>query len=221
MKQVYHLKWIDSLITNELNPSKADLSSIPPQQIELLCSQIPVEIEKIKFLIFNQIFRLKSKEHLGLLIKMYRSSLEYLLITAAEHTNTITLSLQNEALPSFYNKIIVGLEELSSFITGRFSALIQTDNSSGNNTPVPRDKVTCTLSVDQIGIFIRAGVETELIIGKSLSKVFKEMIPQISTPNRNDISWENARRKSYACERNDQNVLISKLELIIKKIKEY
>ena len=90
-------------------------------------------------------------------------------------------------------------------------------NPTGKTIP----KVACSLSSDQIALFIRAAAELEILVGKSLNYLFKIIVPHISTPNRTNLSFDGVRSKSYVAEQRDKDIVIGILERIIKKIKEY
>lgn len=84
-----------------------------------------------------------------------------------------------------------------------------------------RQKVICLLSSDQIGLILRAADEQRILLAKSMSEVFKTIVPYLSTPAREDLSYDGMRSKSYAAEERDKKIAIETLEQIIKKIKEY
>lgn len=82
-------------------------------------------------------------------------------------------------------------------------------------------KIRSTLSVDQLALILRAADETRVIIARSLSSVFKNIVPHLSTPQREDISFDSMRSKSYSAELRDKGVVIQMLRQMIDKIKEY
>jgi hypothetical protein len=85
----------------------------------------------------------------------------------------------------------------------------------------PKQKVTCALSTDQIGLIIRAADELRILIAKSMSEVFKTIVPNLSTPYKKDLSYDGMRSKSYVAEERDKQIAIQTLQQIIKKIEEY
>lgn len=84
-----------------------------------------------------------------------------------------------------------------------------------------KDKITVSLSSDQIGLILRAADESRVITAKSLSEVFKTIVPYLSTPNKTDLSYDSVRSKSYTAEERDKEQAIASLEKLIKKIREY
>ncbi len=84
-----------------------------------------------------------------------------------------------------------------------------------------KSKVTCDLSTDQTGLIIRAADELRVLVAKSMSEVFKTIVPHLSTPYKEDLSYDGMRSKSYVAEERDKQIAIETLEKIIKKIKGY
>jgi hypothetical protein len=82
-------------------------------------------------------------------------------------------------------------------------------------------KITCLLSADQIGLILRASDESRILNAKSMSEVFKMIVPHLSTPYKSDLSYHSVRSKSYNAEDKDKEIAIETLEKIIKKIKSY
>ena len=88
-------------------------------------------------------------------------------------------------------------------------------------TAKEKQKVLCMLSTDQMGLILRASDELRILVAKSMSQVFKTIVPTFSTPYKEDLSYDGMRSKSYVAEERDKQIAIETLERIIKKIKEY
>ncbi|MES2329805.1 MAG: hypothetical protein V4539_09400 [Bacteroidota bacterium] len=82
-------------------------------------------------------------------------------------------------------------------------------------------KVLCRLSVDQIAIVLRCVDDLKILVARSLNAVFKSIVPHLSTPCQENISYDSMRSKSYAVETRDKEVVIQTLEQMINKIREY
>lgn len=89
------------------------------------------------------------------------------------------------------------------------------------STTKEKQKVLCMLSTDQMGLILRASDELRILVAKSMSQVFKTIVPHLSTPYKEDLSYDGMRSKSYVAEERDKQIAIETLERIIKKIKEY
>lgn len=85
----------------------------------------------------------------------------------------------------------------------------------------PKQKVMCMLSTDQTGLILRATDELRILVSKSMNEVFKTIVPHLSTPYKEDLSYDGMRSKSYVAEDRDKQIAIETLERIIKKIKQY
>lgn len=84
-----------------------------------------------------------------------------------------------------------------------------------------KQKVLCILSSDQTGLILRAADELRVLVAKSMSEVFRTIVPHLSTPYKEYLSYDGMRSKSYVAEERDKQIAIETLERIIKKIKEY
>lgn len=84
-----------------------------------------------------------------------------------------------------------------------------------------RQKLLCILSVDQMALLLRSADDLKIIMARSLNSVFKTIVPHLSTPYQDNISYDSMRSKSYTAETRDKEIVIQTLEQMIKKIKEY
>jgi len=82
-------------------------------------------------------------------------------------------------------------------------------------------KMLCNLSSDQLALILRAADEARIVKARSMSAVFKTIVPYLSTPFKKELSYQSVRSKSYNAEDKDKEIAIVTLEKIIKKIKTY
>jgi len=82
-------------------------------------------------------------------------------------------------------------------------------------------KILIKLSSDQAGLIFRAADDLRIVVAKSLSEVFKTIVPHLSTPYQEELSYKGMRTQSYVAEERDKEIAIETLERIIKKIREY
>lgn len=82
-------------------------------------------------------------------------------------------------------------------------------------------KLLCNLSVDQMALVLRSATDLKIINGRSLNNVFKTIVPSLSSPNQEHISWDSMRSKSYNAESRDKAIVVQALKQMIAKIKEY
>ncbi|MGJ1269537.1 hypothetical protein ACR78G_20250 [Sphingobacterium spiritivorum] len=105
----------------------------------------------------------------------------------------------------------------------RFEGLENTtDNLSGNKEKTKVEyKIKVELSSDQIGLILRAADELRILSAKSMSEVFRTIVPYLSTPRNENLSYQGMRSKSYTAEETDKQKAIRSLERMISKINEY
>ena len=96
---------------------------------------------------------------------------------------------------------------------------VQTKHIEG--TVALDNKIECILSTDQMGLILRATDESRILKARSMSQIFKTIVPYLSTPFKKDLSYQSVRSKSYNAEERDKEIAIQTLEKIIKKIKSY
>lgn len=84
-----------------------------------------------------------------------------------------------------------------------------------------KQKITCQLSSDQLALILRSLDDLRIISARSLNDVFRTIVPYLSTPYKQELSFEAMRSKSYTAETRDQKIAIETLEQMIKRIKEY
>ena len=85
----------------------------------------------------------------------------------------------------------------------------------------PKTKVTVQLSSDQIALFLRAADEMRILSARSMTEVFRTIVPHLATPNRESLSYQGVRIQSYNPEDVDKEIIVTTLQKMIEKIKEY
>ncbi|MEL1254066.1 hypothetical protein AAEO57_09790 [Flavobacterium sp. DGU38] len=94
-------------------------------------------------------------------------------------------------------------------------------NQNQVNTEKKDEKILCQLSTDQTALILRASDELKILSSKSMNQVFKTIVPFLSTPYKNDLSYNSMRSKAYVAEERDKEIAIDTLERLIKQIKKY
>lgn len=82
-------------------------------------------------------------------------------------------------------------------------------------------KVLCNLSTDQIALILRAAFELQIFKARSMNVIFKTIVPHLSTPYKENLSYDSMRSKSYVAEERDKEKAIEALEKIIDLINGY
>jgi hypothetical protein len=210
----YPFAKLDDLVEVRLNPlAGADFEYIAKEDFAQIKTHFISECDRVWTNLKILVFGLLSDEKIRIAIGQH-----LLIIT---HLKTqIRANLAGPGGSSYsdfdYSVLIEQLDRLESLIRGRY-ALYCSDRPS----EIIRYKILCSLSVDQIGLILRAADDTKLIQAKSLNLVFKSIVPYLSTSNKTDISFDSMRSSTYHPEAPDKEKAIAALEKMITKINDY
>jgi len=115
--------------------------------------------------------------------------------------------------------------QISNILSGKQEIILSLRQSSAPGNQIsqnkPKAKVLCMLPADQIALILRGADELQILKARSMSEVFKTIVPYLSTPNKAELSYDSMRSKSYAAEDKDKEVVIELLQRLIGKIKGY
>jgi len=128
MNNEYPLQWLDSLVLHYFNPAKTDVSRLTEADLEVISQHIKLESARIQVRIKNEIFVLKRKRQIRLLVRKYHSTLIFLMDSMVENCKTI--SFQVQLLSCMGDSIIKCLDELLSFIENRYSVYLSLDDKA-------------------------------------------------------------------------------------------
>jgi hypothetical protein len=87
--------------------------------------------------------------------------------------------------------------------------------------PEGQESVLCDLSGDQIGLILRAANDVQILLSPSVNKLFKTIVPYLSTSRRKTIHPDSTRSSSYNPEERDKEIVIGKLQQMISRIREF
>lgn len=126
----------------------------------------------------------------------------------------------NDEVSNWFTQEIFYLEKKLhlSIVPIQDKAAVVKDKSLVENE---KSKVLCVLSTDQMALILRAADELQILIAKSMNEVFKTIVPHLSTPYKEALSYDSMRSKSYTAEVRDKKIAIETLENLIEKIKSY
>lgn len=210
----YPFAKLDDLVEVRLNPlAGADFEYIAKEDFAQIKTHFISECDRVWTNLKILVFGLLSEEKIKIAIGQH-----LLIITHLKAQIRTNLSgSDGSSDPGFdYSVLIDQLDRLESLIRGRY-AVYCTDSSPA----IIRYKILCSLSVDQIGLILRAADDTRLIQARSLSQVFKSIVPFLSTSNKTDISFDSMRASTYHPEASDKEKAIAALERMIGKIRDY
>lgn len=95
------------------------------------------------------------------------------------------------------------------------------DATSISTQASTKQKVMSILSVDQMALILRSADELKILVARSMNAVFKTIVPHLSSPHQENISYDSMRSKSYSAETRDKEIAIDTLQQMIEKIQEY
>ncbi|OJV15210.1 MAG: hypothetical protein BGO21_29845 [Dyadobacter sp. 50-39] len=125
------------------------------------------------------------------------------------------------ALPSVKTMVGRWLDaELDYLDAGLRWGIAETNRAEKTRSTGP-GKILCVLSIDQIALILRALDSLRIIQAKSLNSVFEHIAPHLSTPRKQEISWESMRSKAYQFEASDKERVLKILDSVAKWIKEH
>ena len=125
MIAVYPFEWIDSLLLQTLNPEKTNIRDLSENDLTRIAENLSRELQKIPVQLKCQIFTLKKKKQIRLLVCKYHSSLVYLLDNAIEYQKSTVF--QTGILYGIIETVISALDDLLTFVESRYSNYLSLD----------------------------------------------------------------------------------------------
>jgi hypothetical protein len=218
----YPFAWLDEVVEITLNPDKTPVNNLQAGQMSLLQAKFKTEVHRALGKLKTRTFFLPSAKKMKAIIGHFVSALSLLQLQAAAN---LAAYPEDSLLQATGEMVILELEELSHQITRRYAPYLPAPagthkGETPTSSAVPF-KVHCQLSVDQIGIILRASDDIKLLISNSISLIFRSIVPFLSTKNRSNISWKSMRSSTYHPEKRDKEIAIETLEKLIRKIRDY
>ncbi|WP_281631534.1 hypothetical protein [Flavobacterium luteolum] len=125
MSKMYPLEWLDSLIINTFNAQPDSISSISEHDTEILCENVIAEAHKIKTQIKLDVFEMRSKREIRLVVRKYHSSFVFLLDCTMESRKNENFSHSN--FVRIFDLLVSTLDDLLSFVEIRFANYMSLD----------------------------------------------------------------------------------------------
>lgn len=126
MDEKYALRWLDLVVTTILDPTKTNISTIGPDELENFGSLMQQEITQNKTLLSQAAFRIFSKRKIQRMVGQYHRSLVLLLETAFDrHPQTAASS---DKAVKLGKTAIEAINDLLDFIEHRFGEYIDLDS---------------------------------------------------------------------------------------------
>lgn len=98
---------------------------------------------------------------------------------------------------------------------------LQTESKKKSKLQIITQKIKCMLSTDQMGLIVRAMMESGMVDAGSKAELFRIVAPHLSSPYNDELSADGMRSKSYVAEARDKEISIAMLLRVIKFIEGY
>lgn len=125
MNNNYPLEWLDTLILVHFNPDKTDVSRLSADELAVISEHAVKESSRIQVRIKNEIFDLRRKRQIRLLVRKYHSTLIFLLDTIVDSHKCS--AFHKPLLAAAAAAVVKCLDDLLSFLEKRFSNYLSLD----------------------------------------------------------------------------------------------
>ncbi|WP_311948664.1 hypothetical protein [Mucilaginibacter terrae] len=213
----YPFEWLDQMISVKLNPERTTLTEIPQSEVSAVEDRMGQETLGLLNYLKTRTFGRPEKKVRDFVVQYHETILT---LMAQAKRNIADCALVS--VVELSEKFIIALGELQKDVELRFGKYLSKARYQDVATKEANGfKVICQLSVDQLGILIKAADDIKLILSRSLSLIFRSLVPFLSTDRTKNISWMSMRKSTYQFEQADLDHIVEVLERMIKKIKGY
>lgn len=173
MIKIYPLEWLDNLILQTLTPDNINTSSISNFDISSIREDVLKESKKIQVQIKNEVFAIRKKRQIRLLVRKYHSSFIYLMDIVVENKNSE--SFKSVEMSSIADLIIISLEGLLSFIEARFANFLSLDHRVPlTYIIVSRNELKLKIKkLESLNVVLESDRSTMIVIVNSLNNLLQ------------------------------------------------
>ncbi|MFB3388018.1 hypothetical protein [Flavobacterium sp. LAR06] len=182
MNNNYPLEWLDTLILVHFNPDKTDVSQLSEDELAVISEYVVKESGRIQVRIKNEIFDLRRKRQIRLLVRKYHSTLIFLLDTIVDSHKCS--AFQKPLLAAAATAVVKCLDDLLSFLEKRFSNYLSLDE----RVPITYLMVSRNELQLKLKSLKKRKAENEEV-QQVLSVVIKELELALSIQDRNRITF--------------------------------
>jgi len=219
--QGYPYAWLDEVVEITLNPEKTNVADLQFNQLEHIEDKFDKELQLVLKELKTSTFYLFSSKKIKATVTQYYDSL---LLLEQQAMNNLALYPQDHPLSETGENLILYIQNMGATFKKRYGKYLAGPDFK-ELPPVKKinglSKLLCKLSVDQLGIILKAADDSKVIIASSLSLIFRAVVPFLSTDKVKNPSWNSMRKSTYQMEQADKDIAIGTLEKLILQIKEY
>jgi hypothetical protein len=193
----YPFQWLDELISVQLNPERNSLQKLSDADLKTAENKLSFEIWNVLNWLKVRAFGRSEKKVRALVVYFHDTT-----VTLIKQSQRNMADCEESKAAALSEQIIVSLEEMQLEVERRYSKYLEGENPGNTNkdTSASCFKVLCRMSVDQLGILIKAADDIKLIFSRSLSLIFRSLVPFLSTEKIKNISWMSMRKSTYQFE---------------------
>ncbi|MFB9843974.1 hypothetical protein [Mucilaginibacter ginsenosidivorans] len=214
----YPFAWLEQVISILLNPEVTPVLELSPEQLNAVEARLPEASAEIMLKLKAWMFLLLVPEQLRQIARNTEAAVADLLRRASANYSAYP---PGTAIAGLGRQVIRRLEMLHRDLSERHAPYLPAAGTASPGPVAPPGRITCLLSVDQLGLILKAADDARLIRSPSLSLIFKTLVPYLSTERKEDLSWDSMRSSTYHPEHSDQEAAIAALDKLIQKIREY
>jgi hypothetical protein len=218
----YPFQWMDELLEITLNPHSSPCYRLSDEQLEYFDSEVSVQLTKIFSMLKSATFDCRNTDDVRLTINQYLNAIEELIEQAIINQDAYS---NGSPLQTLGRRVCDRLKEFKLRLQKRYQSFLPQygfiHQTSKKQLEPALFKIICKLSSDQIGLILKAADEAQLLMSRSMSLVFKAIIPFLSTPRKQNLSWNSIRISTYRPEQADKQAAIEALKNLISKIEGY
>ncbi|NLU94862.1 hypothetical protein [Chitinophaga sp. Ak27] len=131
-------------------------------------------------------------------------------------------TIYDKRYPSIKSYFTGWLEKEIEYLEQKTTRISPLSNLPSARMDPPKPyKVMVNLSSDQLGLLLKGFTDAQLLTANSMRAIFEDVVPRLSTPRKDELSWQNMRIKTYSPERKDVVRSVEALEKVIKIIQNY
>lgn len=212
--QQYPFNWLDELVDVKLNPEKNNVDILSDEELKTIWDQLPGEFMSINRQLKTQAFSLYRENHIKVVAGHYDQAIRLL---QQQMKFNISQYLETSSILALGKYVLNSLDELYLNMQQRYADYLRRPRADNVESKVDV-KLLCRLTVDQIGILLKAADSMQLVVARSFSQVLRTIVPYLSTERFKDISWKSARSSTYKMEENDKEVVLRVLEELKDRI---
>jgi hypothetical protein len=218
MENDYPFAWFDELIEIKCNLNPMNITTTRQAELTAAIPQLSDQADQVLRNLKHKIFSAFEADQKKAVITAYLDNISFL---REQLLQNLDQSHHPAALTEASEQILAALNYLQETIRSRYTLYLREQQATH---PLRGDglyKVLVRLSVDQIAIILKAADDVKILTSRSLSLIYRRIMPFVSTERCKDVSWKSARSSTYKMEDTDKTTAIAVLQQLIRQIESY